>query len=378
MMKFFVVNLDERVVVSRRGLPLRALGPGRHLLWGFGLSGRSWSTEPLLFDMPPELRLVLPADWYTELTITTTERAILWRDGRPKLFLGPGVHRYWEIDDSLRVQVFSVLDPMPELSKELAAIIPKDAYTDVTVREHERGLLHVQGRFVRVLAPGRYAFWSTRESPVDVESVDMRVTQAAIAGQELMTRDKVTLRLSLTIEYAIVDPALATHSVANVRDALYLLVQLASRDFVAGVTLDELLAGRDAMTRFLEADATEKARRLGVRVERVGVKDVVLPGEMKTLLNKVIEAEKEAAANVILRREETAATRSLANTAKLMTEQPLLLRLKELDALKEMAQKVHEVRLVVGAAGLGPMSGLLPTGFLTEASPAASPRSGEA
>lgn len=176
---------------------------------------------------------------------------------------------------------------------------------------------------------------------------------------------KVTLRLSLTVEFAIEDPALATHAVANVRDAIYLLVQLASRDYVAGVTLDELLAGRDSMTRFLEEDATGKARRLGVRVERVGVKDVVLPGEMKALLNKVILAEKEAAANVILRREETAATRSLANTAKLMAEQPLLLRLKELDSLKEMAAKVHEVRLVVGTQGMS-LNGLVPTGFFAE------------
>lgn len=109
------------------------------------------------------------------------------------------------------------------------------------------------------------------------------------------------------------------------------------------------------MTRFLETDVTEKARRVGVRVERVGVKDVVLPGEMNTLLNKVIEAEKQAAANVILRGEETAATRFLANTATVMAEQPLLLRLEDLDSLKEMAAKVHEVPLVVGTQG---MSGL--------------------
>jgi len=86
-----------------------------------------------------------------------------------------------------------------------------------------------------------------------------------------------------------------------------------------------------------------------VRVERIGVKDVVLPGEMKTLLNRVIEAEKEAAANVILRREETAATRSLVNTARLMTDQPILLRLKELEAMKEIAGQIKDVRVVVGS-----------------------------
>ena len=159
----------------------------------------------------------------------------------------------------------------------------------------------------------------------------MRRVQAAIAGQELMTRDKVTLRLTLTVEYAVEDAALAAHAVANVRDAVYLLVQLAAREFVAGVTLDELLEGRDAMTRFLEEQtrAEGAALRCSRRARRRQGRR--LPGEMKTLLNRVIEAEKEAAANVILRREETAATRSLANTARVMAEHPVLLRLKELE-----------------------------------------------
>jgi hypothetical protein len=131
------------------------------------------------------------------------------------------------------------------------------------------------------------------------------------------------------------------------------------------VTLDELLEGRDAMTRFLEEDAVPKASRFGVRVERVGLKDVVLPGEMKSLLNRVIEAEKEAAANVILRREETAATRSLANTARVMADQPMLLRLKELENMKEIAERIQELRLVVGADSL---KALLPADLLGQMS----------
>ena len=249
------------------------------------------------------------------------------------------------------------------MSAELFLIVPRDEYVDVLVREFERGLQYVQGRLVRTLEPGRYTLWSYPDARVNVDVVDMRRVQAAIVGQELMTRDKVTLRLSLTVEYAVEDAALAAHAVSSVKDAVYLVVQLAARQFVSGVTLDELLEGRDAMTRFLEEDAVPKALRFGVRVERVGVKDVVLPGEMKTLLNRVIEAEKEAAANVILRREETAATRSLANTARVMAEQPVLLRLKELESMKEIAASIHEVRVVVGADGL---KTLLPAGLLHE------------
>jgi regulator of protease activity HflC (stomatin/prohibitin superfamily) len=313
--------------------------------------------------MPPEVRAVVPKEWYGEIQLAKNERAVLWHDGKPKKFLRPGTHHYWKVDDTLALQVFKVGEEMPELTDELAAIIPSSEYLEVTVREHERGLKHVQGRLTATLAPGRYAFWSTRQARVDVQTVDMRLTQLTITGQELMTKDKVTLRLTMTVEYAVEDAALATHAVANVKDAVYLIAQLASREFVGGVTLDELLGGRDSMTRFLEADTSVKAKKLGVRVERVGVKDVVLPGEMKTLLNKVIEAEKEAAANVILRREETAATRSLANTAKVMAEQPILLRLKELESLKEIAGRIGEVRVVVGADGLG---ALLPSGLLGE------------
>src|SRR5262249_25889493 len=129
------------------------------------------------------------------------------------------------------------------------------------------------------------------------------------------------------------------------------------REFVAGVTLDELLEGREALTHYLEAQVLPRAEQFGLRVHRVGVKDVILPGEMKTLLNKVIEAEKAAAANVILRREDAAATRNMANTAKVIAENPVLMRLKELETMKDIAEKIDEIKLVMGTDGLG---GLLP------------------
>lgn len=118
------------------------------------------------------------------------------------------------------------------------------------------------------------------------------------------------------------------------------------------MTLDELLEGRDALTRYLEAQVVPRAEMFGVRVQRVGVKDVILPGEMKTLLNKVIEAEKAAAANVITRREDAAATRNMAQTAKVIADNPVLMRLKELETMKEIADKIDEIKLVVGPEGL--------------------------
>jgi regulator of protease activity HflC (stomatin/prohibitin superfamily) len=364
--KIIRVKLNERVVVFRDAIPLRALGPGRHLVFGTRLSEQRWQTDALTFSALPEVRALLPGDWYREVTIADEQRGVLYRDGQPRLFLRPGVHRHWTVDPSLQLKLFAVDQPMPKLSDELIAVIPSGEYATAIVREHERGLRYVQGRIAAALEPGRYAFWSHPEAKVELQVIDVRRQQVAIAGQELMTRDKVTLRLTLTVEYAVADPALAAHAVQDPRDAIYLLAQLAAREYVAGVTLDQLLEGRDAMTRFLEEQTVAKAARFGVRIERLGIKDVVLPGEMKTLLNRVIEAEKQAVANVILRREEAAAVRTLANSARVMAEQPVLLRLKELEALKDMAARVQELRLVVGSDGL---EKLLPAQLLAGSKP---------
>ena len=117
-------------------------------------------------------------------------------------------------------------------------------------------------------------------------------------------------------------------------------------------TLDELLATREQLGLQLMPTVRERAQSVGLELLDLGVKDLVLPGEMKTLLNRVIEAQKEAEANVILRREETAATRSMAQTAKVLAENPLLVRLKELEAYKELAAKVGQVHVVLGDGAL--------------------------
>jgi len=346
------VKLNERVVVLNDSLPIAALGPGKHRVWGSRLTEARWSTDQLVFEALPELRAIMPAEWYREVTLGSRERGVLFKDGRPLAYLRPGTHRYWRIDASVELRVFSVDEAMPELTEDLLRVLPVNEYARKVVEAHERGLLMVKGKLRALLEPGQYAVWSTPEATARIVSVDMRTQQATLSAQELMTRDKVTLRLSLTAEYALADPVVATTAVTDVRDAVYLLVQLAARDYVGSVTLDQLLEGRESMTRYLESEVVPKAARFGVRVERLGVKDIVLPGEMKLLLNRVIEAEKEAAANVILRREEAAATRLLANTARIMSEQPVLMRLRELETLKEMAQHIDEVRVVLGSDGL--------------------------
>jgi regulator of protease activity HflC (stomatin/prohibitin superfamily) len=276
----------------------------------------------------------------------------VFRDDKPMKFLRPGVYRVWKVDLMVAVKTYAVTDVAPELTDELRAIVPAGELIEQQIRQFERGLKYVQGKYEGMLEPGKHAFWVHPGARVAITVMDTRVQQLKIEGQELMTRDKVTLRLTLTAEYAPADAPTTVHAVADVKDALYLAVQLAAREYVAGVTLDELLEQRDAFTHYLEAQVVPRAEHFGVRVQRVGVKDVILPGDMKTLLNKVIEAEKAAAANVILRREDAAATRNMANTAKVIAENPVLMRLKELETMKDIAEKIDEIKLVLGADSL--------------------------
>ncbi len=352
MFKTLKIDLNERLILFKDQLPIAAYGPGRHIVWGPRLSEVKFDVNRLLFDAAPEVCAVIPSDWFKQVSLDADERAILYRDGRPVKYLRPGTHRFWTPDATVKLRLLNINEPVPKLTDELEAVIPRHEYLDVTVEAHQVGLLYVQRKFIEQLAPGRYRFWKTPQAQPTVTSIDMRLRNVAIAGQELMTRDKVTLRLTLTVDYAVGDARRVAETLTDLDATVYLAAQLAARDYVAAVTLDALLESRGEFTRHLETEVMPKLAAMGLRVDRIGVKDVVLPGEMKALLNRVIEAEKEAAANVILRREETAATRSLANTARVMAEQPVLLRLKELEAMKDIAERIHEVRVVVGADGL--------------------------
>ena len=346
------LDLNQRGVLVRDGKPERVLEPGRQAFWGKQNKLLVWNTDDLAFWAQPQVLDLLPPAWFRTVNLDAHQRAVVFRDDKPRAFLRPGVHRVWTLDPNVEIRTYAVTDAAPELTDELRAMIPAGELIEAQVKQYEKGLLYVQGRFERTLEPGRHAFWNHPGARIAVATIDTRVQQLKIEGQELMTRDKVTLRLTLTAEYAPADAPTTVHAVADVKDALYLAVQLAAREFVAATTLDELLEGRDALTRFLEAQVVPRVEHFGVRVHRVGVKDVILPGEMKTLLNKVIEAEKVAAANVILRREDAAATRNMAQTAKVIADNPVLMRLKELETMKDIAEKIDEIKLVMGADGL--------------------------
>ena len=153
----------------------------------------------------------------------------------------------------------------------------------------------------------------------------------------------------------VTDPAALVGATADHLAALHRLVQFGICSAVGSRTLDEALDDRGGLDAELLAGVRAGLDVPGLQVESVNMRDLILPGDMRAILNRVVEAEKAAQANLIRRREETAATRSALNTARLMDENPTLLRLKELETLERLMEKVGHIDLHAGAEGLDAM-----------------------
>jgi len=341
------------------GQPRKYLGPGRHRMlvapWS-KVEVKRLNTDLLTADLRPEEMALVPPEDLRVISLAPYERALVTRRGKPAKWLQAGVNQVWTVERLARDTAPAVTIELVDVSgvetaplrDEVKALVPATDYLEATAAEGSTVLRYVDGALDAVLGAGRYAAW-TAQRKVQLVVIEVRERMLQVTGQEVMTKDRVSLRLNLAAAYRVAD-ARRLATVARAPDeVLYLAVQLASREAVATRTLDELLAAREELGMSLKPAVSERAAAVGLEVLDLGLKDLVLPGEMKVLLNRVIEAQKEAEANVILRREETAATRSMAQTAKVLAENPLLVRLKELEAYKELAGKVGTVNLVLGS-----------------------------
>jgi regulator of protease activity HflC (stomatin/prohibitin superfamily) len=208
----------------------------------------------------------------------------------------------------------------------------------------------INGSHADTLPAGTYAFWRN-VAEVQLVNIDLRETLLDVAGQDLMTADRVTLRLNLLVMMRVVDPVRGVSVVDDVKQALYREAQLVLRAVIGAKMLDALLTDKESLGRELLEQLRPRAAALGVEVAMAGIRDVILPGEMKDLLNKVMESKTAAEANLITRREETAAMRSQANTARLLQDNPTLMRLRELEVLEKIAA-AGKLNIVLGDKGL--------------------------
>jgi regulator of protease activity HflC (stomatin/prohibitin superfamily) len=351
------VKDGERALLTRNGRFERVLEPGRHRLLDPKRELAAELFQVVRADFPSERYAVLKAarpdlvaELFEAVETGANEVAIVKLDGRPVIVLGPWSMRvYWKVATRIDVERIDVAREPKVAPRHLVMIDrTRSSYISETVIEnHEAGLLYVEGRFVERLAPGRHAYWSV-ERKVEVKRLDLRPQAIEVTAQEMLTKDRIALRVTLTAFRRIVDPERAVGAVADVDAWLYRLVQFAIREAVAARTLDEVLAAKNALDAELRAFVRERLAETGIEVTELGVKDVILPGEIRELVNKVVEAERTAKANLIRRQEETAATRSLLNTARLMEDNPLLLRLKELESLERVVEKVGRIDVHAG------------------------------
>lgn len=194
-----------------------------------------------------------------------------------------------------------------------------------TVMEWQRTLLYRDGKLEKVLEPGRHRYDQRRCTLV---AVDMRPRRLQVSGQELLTRDGLSLRVSFAVNWVVTDPLAFTTGAQYSEAVLYAAVQEAARDKVAAHTLDELVADRGLLTGADEVAAA--VADLGIRVSSVRARDLMLPGELRKAALETVLAKERGRADLERARAEAAALRSLANTARLLEENPSLLRLRTL------------------------------------------------
>ena len=287
---------------------------------------------------------------------------LVYRDDKFIELVAPGERKvYWKAPYTLRVERIDLqadLNVPKDLAEALfrtrGGVVVREIQPYIhaaEVTDHHVGLLLVDGEFRQILKPGFHAFWAIKRH-IAVEQLDTRVQAMEVQGQEILTHDKVSLRLNLGAQYQIVDPVKARTRLQQPLDWLYRELQFALRQAVGSRNLDKLLEDKELVDREVSDKVAARAADNGFVLRSVGLKDVILPGEMKEILNQVVQAEKTAQANVIKRREETAATRSLLNTAKLMEQNPTLLRLKELETLEKVTDKVDRLTVFGGLDGI--------------------------
>ncbi|WP_082822353.1 slipin family protein [Mycobacteroides chelonae] len=205
----------------------------------------------------------------------------------------------------------------------------------ITIMQWQRGVLYRDGVFKAVLTPGVHY---TRPRTDTLVTVDMRAQSIQVVGQDVLTVDGFTVKVSAAVEYKVSMPdVFATAENGSVHWGIYLRAQLRVRDAVAALTLDELLAQRG---QFLGADAVSRlaaeAEDFGVTVTRFVVKDIMLSGEVRKALAGPLLAREAGKAQLERARAEAAVLRSMANTAKLLRENPELLQLRTLEDGKAM------------------------------------------
>lgn len=224
------------------------------------------------------------------------------------------------------------------------------------VNEYERGILFKLGRFDKILGPGWHVvlpiFFSFRK-------VDVRTKTVDVPEQEAITKDNVSIRINAVLYYKVFDAAKAIIAVENFNYAVSQLAQTTMRNVVGSVSLDELLSEREKISSEMCKIVDEETDPWGIKVENVELKDVSLPEEMKRVIAKVAEAEREKQAVITKAAGEVEASNNLAQAARVMSEAPGALHLRTLATLNDLSSdQSNTVIFAIPIEGLEALKGI--------------------
>ncbi|MFT3682320.1 MAG: slipin family protein [Ferruginibacter sp.] len=346
-MKRIMINAYQIALVFKDGVYKKVLKEGKYWLW-FNETAYIYDLSKQ-FYAPVELNILLQdaalAQSLHVVDVKDNEIALQYENGLLKAVLAAGRYTFWKgiinyefvIADTSKIEITENISRATLQHRLVAPYI-----RNYTVESYEKALLFVDGKYAQMLTAGVYYWWKNNIT-VLVAKVDTRLQQLEVNGQEILTKDKAALRINAQAQYRVADIEKAILQNKEYDKQLYVAFQLALREYIAGYSFDEVLEKKDVMAPFVLQQVKEKAESLGIEVIGFGIRDIILPGDVKDIMNKVLIAEKNAQANTIMRREETASTRSLLNTAKLMEENAMLWKLKEMEYVEKIADKIGEI-----------------------------------
>jgi len=341
-----IVNRYEVALVFKKGVYQGNLTEGKYWLWTEDVKKYDLTQQ---FYAPVELNVLLQDPLLSAalevINVKENEIVLHYENGLLKQVLTPGRYTFWK---SVVVNEFVYADTSKiEITENISRTTLQHRLLlpyirTYNVESYEKAVLFVDGKYAQTLASGNYTWWKNNIT-ITVGKVDARAQQLEINGQEILTKDKAALRVNGYAQYRVTDIEKALLENKDHEKQLYVAFQLALREYIGGYAFDELLANKYTIAPFILAAVKEKAVALGIEVMGFGIRDIILPGDVKEIMNKVLIAEKNAQANSIMRREETASTRSLLNTAKLMEDNAMLWKLKEMEYVEKIAEKINNI-----------------------------------
>lgn len=200
----------------------------------------------------------------------------------------------------------------------------------LTIYEFQKGILYKNGSFVKILDAGKHYYHKSNSM---IHVLDIRKNLINLPGQEVLTKDNVSIKITLVGFYEITDPIKAVHQSGNYVTEFYNLSQIVLRNLVGAVSIDELLEKKGEIDAQLLAGVSEKAKDLGLTVSTLSVKDIMLPANLKKAFSGILEARKEAQRQLEKARGEQAVLRSLANSSGMYESNPMLLQARLVQAL---------------------------------------------